>query len=144
MNEKLYLPSQHDLVYGLLNARVLRSGGDSQTSGDFAIADFYVVPAQYAFLLENVCVELTGGGAQVAQSWTLRVAAGGTTYQIAAGTNFDQGAQADLYESKMLNVLLLEGDSIDCRARFDAGVATNVLNVYIQGVLFPRANIQAI
>lgn len=144
MRDKLYLPQQRDVVYGLQNQRVVTTHTESQASSAFGSTVFYTVPGHYALELSGVSFYLEGGGTQTADWAQLEVNVGGTTMIAAAAMNPDPSMTSpDLVESKRISILLLEGDAITIRGSYSAGVSVNILKAEIWGVLFPRANIQA-
>ncbi len=141
--EKLYSPTRRDLVYGVLNGRIMHTDGDSLASANWITTPFLLVPPQYIYVLTGISVNMLPGAAQSAFAWSVR-RDNAPSVILAGGTNPDSSVNPDFFDSKACELVMMEGEAIELETLWDAGAAVNVVTIGVTGVRVPRANTQLI
>jgi hypothetical protein len=146
--DKIWRPNDKDIVAGLWPRRYNKAMTGASVAAQVIVADTEVFPIDLIREIHSVTFSWVPGAAQTPVSAHLvcvdantgvivgSVASGMPSFAPAAG------APGAIFTLSGIDYPMMSNEKLTCFAQFNAGAASNSIDIYVTGFEYPRGNFQ--
>lgn len=143
--ERLWLPTQKDLLAGLRQQRFLFNGSTAAAAATITFTAISSSPSDTARFITGVGAQCTPGAAQTWDYAQVSVVPAGGSISAASNIvpieNPTRVAALTTGKHVLCDFMLLPTDQLIFQFFFNAGAASNTVNAFVHGYDIPRANL---